>query len=123
MSKTSALSFPVDFELPAFHLYPSPAVSCSREQPQGDDPGSEWFRPIVERRPRTAAKRTPAPRVLRRSSPRVLEVFSDLVMSRTLVEPRQHLPRLLGHVGALVILRSEERRVGKECRSRWSPYH
>src|SRR5205085_3379192 len=23
----------------------------------------------------------------------------------------------------LLILRSEERRVGKECRSRWSPYH
>src|SRR3712207_3480500 len=23
----------------------------------------------------------------------------------------------------LVIVRSEERRVGKECRSRWSPYH
>ena len=23
----------------------------------------------------------------------------------------------------VVILRSEERRVGKECRSRWSPYH
>ena len=23
----------------------------------------------------------------------------------------------------LVITRSEERRVGKECRSRWSPYH
>ena len=22
-----------------------------------------------------------------------------------------------------IILRSEERRVGKECRSRWSPYH
>ena len=22
-----------------------------------------------------------------------------------------------------VITRSEERRVGKECRSRWSPYH
>ena len=22
-----------------------------------------------------------------------------------------------------VIMRSEERRVGKECRSRWSPYH
>ena len=27
--------------------------------------------------------------------------------------------RLLG----LVVPRSEERRVGKECRSRWSPYH
>ena len=24
---------------------------------------------------------------------------------------------------ATVTLRSEERRVGKECRSRWSPYH
>ena len=23
----------------------------------------------------------------------------------------------------LALLRSEERRVGKECRSRWSPYH
>ena len=33
-----------------------------------------------------------------------------------------------GHVGigvgkALKLTRSEERRVGKECRSRWSPYH
>ena len=27
------------------------------------------------------------------------------------------LARAIGH------LRSEERRVGKECRSRWSPYH
>src|SRR5256885_10637819 len=25
--------------------------------------------------------------------------------------------------GGLAWLRSEERRVGKECRSRWSPYH
>ena len=25
--------------------------------------------------------------------------------------------------GKLVLDRSEERRVGKECRSRWSPYH
>ena len=26
-------------------------------------------------------------------------------------------------VSASLLLRSEERRVGKECRSRWSPYH
>ena len=26
-------------------------------------------------------------------------------------------------IDKLFILRSEERRVGKECRSRWSPYH
>ena len=25
--------------------------------------------------------------------------------------------------GRTILLRSEERRVGKECRSRWSPYH
>ena len=25
--------------------------------------------------------------------------------------------------GEFAIIRSEERRVGKECRSRWSPYH
>ena len=26
-------------------------------------------------------------------------------------------------LGLLAMVRSEERRVGKECRSRWSPYH
>ena len=36
---------------------------------------------------------------------------------------------LIVYVGAVavlflfVVMRSEERRVGKECRSRWSPYH
>ena len=31
---------------------------------------------------------------------------------------------LFGKKGLLVVFtRSEERRVGKECRSRWSPYH
>ena len=28
-----------------------------------------------------------------------------------------------GVKGLIDIFRSEERRVGKECRSRWSPYH
>src|SRR5256886_16608708 len=31
--------------------------------------------------------------------------------------------RLLRELGTPGLLRSEERRVGKECRSRWSPYH
>ena len=30
-----------------------------------------------------------------------------------------HIP----NVGVSALARSEERRVGKECRSRWSPYH
>ena len=31
----------------------------------------------------------------------------------------------LGHTTSVIrhMYRSEERRVGKECRSRWSPYH
>ena len=29
----------------------------------------------------------------------------------------------VGKAGQLLDKRSEERRVGKECRSRWSPYH
>src|SRR5271166_5871894 len=34
--------------------------------------------------------------------------------------PGRHL-MVLG--GGWILMRSEERRVGKECRSRWSPYH
>src|ERR1035437_11079547 len=33
---------------------------------------------------------------------------------------KEQLPELLAH---FQLIRSEERRVGKECRSRWSPYH
>ena len=32
-------------------------------------------------------------------------------------------PALAGDIVGKVRYRSEERRVGKECRSRWSPYH
>src|SRR3712207_7971150 len=44
------------------------------------------------------------------------------------VEPQQHPCDEVVSSGrqsadAVALLRSEERRVGKECRSRWSPYH
>ena len=32
-------------------------------------------------------------------------------------------PLLIFSPGRINLIRSEERRVGKECRSRWSPYH
>ena len=32
-------------------------------------------------------------------------------------------PIMVQQFGGMTFLRSEERRVGKECRSRWSPYH
>ena|ERR1044071_1709533 len=36
----------------------------------------------------------------------------------------QDFPKRCGHLdGKALVPRSEERRVGKECRSRWSPYH
>src|SRR5260221_10965981 len=58
---------------------------------------------------------------------------SALALGRTLAE-NQRLHEQLGHADPLVgtsaameelraLIRSEERRVGKECRSRWSPYH
>ena len=43
-----------------------------------------------------------------------------------LMRRRTTIPVLLGHTAWIpvgVVGRSEERRVGKECRSRWSPYH
>src|SRR5260370_37572275 len=48
---------------------------------------------------------------------------SDLVQ---VVKVHQSLENYLCDLANLIVtveLRSEERRVGKECRSRWSPYH
>ena len=36
--------------------------------------------------------------------------------------PRQSIYAVIG-LAVVLVTRSEERRVGKECRSRWSPYH
>ena len=44
----------------------------------------------------------------------ILEEFDTIAAPAT--------PMGAGGVGVIRI-RSEERRVGKECRSRWSPYH
>ena len=46
---------------------------------------------------------------------------------RTKREMRSRRKRFMAMAGTMdflgVVGRSEERRVGKECRSRWSPYH
>src|SRR5438874_12727133 len=56
--------------------------------------------------------------------------FALLVLSRRHVRQEQHGRRqvidalsLLHFASPQSVARSEERRVGKECRSRWSPYH
>ena len=50
---------------------------------------------------------------------KVLIVYSYSLVQSIMQMNLDHLPEnILG-----VAVRSEERRVGKECRSRWSPYH
>ena len=46
-----------------------------------------------------------------------------IVFLKEIVGIRRWIAMFVGFSGALIVLRSEERRVGKECRSRWSPYH
>ena len=54
----------------------------------------------------------------------VEELSGVNTQGRTLDETRKNLEEALGLVLEVNrVIRSEERRVGKECRSRWSPYH
>src|SRR3712207_9290260 len=56
----------------------------------------------------------------------------DVIENRTKAEPLEVFKQALDNVAPAIEVRSrrvggatrsEERRVGKECRSRWSPYH
>jgi len=60
-------------------------------------------------------ERVPSLQVMRELARRIGVTESELAFGRERLHPDvvQQLRRL----------RSEERRVGKECRSRWSPYH
>ena len=46
-----------------------------------------------------------------------------LILSSVVTGKVGSLPQIKWLDFLAVLLRSEERRVGKECRSRWSPYH
>ena len=53
-----------------------------------------------------------------------VETFGTMVQDSTLAVLQRKLRTSLGvYNRGGEIIRSEERRVGKECRSRWSPYH
>ena len=51
--------------------------------------------------------------------------FSNMGITLTYAELERHSAAFAGYLQQHTDLkpRSEERRVGKECRSRWSPYH
>src|SRR4051794_41775296 len=52
-----------------------------------------------------------------------LPVWFALSLLRFRLPSRLPMMFILWMVAMMVVIRSEERRVGKECRSRWSPYH
>ena len=52
---------------------------------------------------------------------KVLVTGSEGLIGRELVELLEKMGTNITHFD--IKFRSEERRVGKECRSRWSPYH
>src|SRR5256885_7485850 len=62
---------------------------------------------------------------LKRESDALQDLGKDLLTLRSDLFKRLQLPDQLADALAEAkrITRSEERRVGKECRSRWSPYH
>ena len=53
----------------------------------------------------------------------ILWVASNVIMSGVSNSSTAVSERLTSPAVKLISMRSEERRVGKECRSRWSPYH
>ena len=54
----------------------------------------------------------------------ISEIPFDLFTTKQFFEPNwNNIMFTLALVLVTIWMRSEERRVGKECRSRWSPYH
>ena len=52
---------------------------------------------------------------------KITAIMAVIMMAAGLSACSQSNAKLEGKSG--IVKRSEERRVGKECRSRWSPYH
>ena len=61
------------------------------------------------------------------SIPNENSLAAELGVARSVVREALSRLKMMGLIHARprkgMVLRSEERRVGKECRSRWSPYH
>src|SRR2546430_13572511 len=48
---------------------------------------------------------------------------TEIAVTRVLIDAKSFVEAAPQAIAAICQARSEERRVGKECRSRWSPYH
>src|SRR2546430_6009672 len=60
---------------------------------------------------------------LRQAARAVTVLYEDMLAGSGLHATQFTALQLLDRARSLTTTRSEERRVGKECRSRWSPYH
>ena len=58
--------------------------------------------------------------ILERLEPKIGEILLTGAKQAELHKTQLDIAEMKGRLAAV---RSEERRVGKECRSRWSPYH
>ena len=110
----------------------SPAPSAAQPSPASRAPADSAAKPPVAAAPPAAAGNVG--RLLVRSTPSGASVevdgvargetplaLRDLALgSRTVTVARRGF---ISEEQRVVLTRSEERRVGKECRSRWSPYH
>ena len=94
--------------------------------PSAFDPGVSVFSPTSHRWPLTVPARTGSSTFIFLDPQREPDVWALLTHRAPLVlapgQPSAALP-IHAIVVTSVSLRVEERRVGKECRSRWSPYH
>ena len=57
------------------------------------------------------------------NSATAINMFYDQIILHNGIPFRVEIPNAWDNLDQMNKYRSEERRVGKECRSRWSPYH
>src|SRR2546425_13279301 len=95
------------------HAHADTVANRQRRQQGQDEVGSGANAPLAERLAEVGVARLDAPVVLRR--------VPETPDARGAVD--QEARDLAAGAAPLLLQRSEERRVGKECRSRWSPYH
>src|SRR3989442_15727869 len=105
------------------NLVPSSTGSYPRI---GDSPDLQILRrtiAAVDRKERTPSDLADAEaELIRRAIEEQVRGGLELVTDG-LIKWNDPISHLAGKLAGVKIKRSEERRVGKECRSRWSPYH
>src|SRR3989475_728177 len=113
--------------LPAAAVPPRPAA-VAIEAPEAAPEPAPWA-PAAAAKPVPLAERELQPKALLRVRADIVDRLGNQAgrgaLSRRPIEGQNRALKtaLQGLTDNVLRLRSEERRVGKECRSRWSPYH